>query len=253
MTIPESNSSVFLNSIAFRTTGNSSSADVSYHVWHRYEVCVASSADRYKAYNPNGPADEGPGPVGYVALVLAWAVPGLGHLLIGQKVRGVIFMLAIHGLFAAGLLLAGIRAINPPEQAIWTYTQYLAGWPMVVADKLEKNSRAELGDRAADPRSNDYKGRLGLLFLRETPARETLDDKQVRARQFIRDHPSFAVDPRMQDLGAVYCGIAGMLNLLVMFDVLLRITGAARDDAKKKRPVPVPPPAPAAPAAEAGK
>jgi hypothetical protein len=37
-------------------------------------------------------------------------------------------------------------------------------------------------------------------------------------------------------MGAVYCGIAGMLNLLVMFDVLLRITGSDREDpAKKKR------------------
>ena len=30
-------------------------------------------------------------------------------------------------------------------------------------------------------------------------------------------------------VGSVYCGIAGMLNLLVMFDVLLRITGSSRE------------------------
>jgi hypothetical protein len=183
--------------------------------------------------------DEGPGAAGYVALVLAWAVPGLGHLMIGQKVRGVVFMVAIHGLFGLGLLLAGIRAINPPDQAIWTYTQYLAGWPMVVADRVEKNSRVELGDRGADPRSSEYVGRLGMRFRDEAPPGETVEEKQVRARQFIAAHPSFAVDPKMQDMGAVYCGIAGMLNLLVMFDVLLRITGSTREEAaKKKQPEP---------------
>ncbi|MEI8195786.1 MAG: DUF6677 family protein [Phycisphaerae bacterium] len=31
--------------------------------------------------------------------------------------------------------------------------------------------------------------------------------------------------PRVQDVGSVFCGIAGMLNLLVMFDAMLRLTG----------------------------
>jgi hypothetical protein len=199
---------------------------------------VASAADRYSAYDPHAPLDEGPGPVGYVAVVLAWLVPGLGHMMIGQKARGLVFLVAIHGLFALGLLLAGIRAINPPEQAIWTYTQYLTGWPMFVADRVEKASRVELGDRAADPNQNRpvYAGRLGVLFNQETPpGGETVEQKQARARQFIKDHPSFAMDPKLQDLGAVYCGIAGMLNLLVIFDVLLRITGSTRVDPSRTK------------------
>jgi hypothetical protein len=198
---------------------------------------VVSSADRYTAYDPNAPLDEGPGAAGYVALVLAWAVPGLGHMLIGQKARGAVFMAAIHGLFGLGLLVGGIRAINPPDQAIWTYTQFLAGWPMVVADKVEQASRAELGDRSALPGSPQYTGELGRLFEREAPPGETQEDIQKRAvfaQAFIQAHPGFAVDPKMQDMGAVYCGIAGMLNLLVMFDVLLRITGSTREEAGKK-------------------
>ena len=48
------------------------------------------------------------------------------------------------------------------------------------------------------------------------------------------DHPLFANHPKIQDLGAVYCGIAWMLNLLVIFDVLLRITGSVREDPGSK-------------------
>ena len=191
---------------------------------------MASSADKYTAYDPNAPLDEGPGPVGYLALVLAWAVPGLGHMLIGQKARGAVFCVSIHALFALGLLIGGIRVINPPEQAIWTYTQFLAGWPMIVANRVEQASRYELGDRSYPTERPEYKGQLGSLFEQQTPPNETLEQKQARTIQFIRDHPSFAVHPKLQDLGSVYCGIAGMLNLLVMFDVLLRITGSVRED-----------------------
>ncbi len=77
--------------------------------------------------------------LGYFALVLAWAVPGLGHLMIGQKGRGFVFFITLHGLFALGLLIGGIRAINPVDQPIWRYTQFLAGWPMLVANHFERN------------------------------------------------------------------------------------------------------------------
>jgi len=214
---------------------------------------VASSADKYTAYDPNAPLEEGPGPVGYLALVLAWVVPGLGHMLIGQKARGAIFFVAIHGLFAMGLLIGGIRVINPPDQAIWTYTQFLTGWPMIVANKVEQASRIELGDRAYPPDSDQARGRLGTLFTQQAPPNETLEQKQTRTVQFIKDHPAFAYHPKIQDLGSVYCGIAGMLNLLVMFDVLLRITGSVREDPaeikQRQRAQAAASPSPAAPAA----
>jgi len=176
--------------------------------------------DQYTAYSAQEPAEEGPGPVGYLALVLAWVVPGLGHIMLRQWARGIVFFLTIHLLFASGLFIAGIRAINPPDQAIWTYTQFLSGWPMIVANKVEQNSRGQLRD-------------LLVQYDRETPLNESLEDRQVRTTQFIHDHPFFAYHPKIQDLGAVYCGIAGMLNLLVMFDVLLRITGSVREDPSK--------------------
>jgi len=66
----------------------------------------------------------------------------------------------IHALFGMGLLIGGIRAINPPDQAIWTYTQFLSGWPMIIANRAEKNSQIELTA-------------LATQFERETPAGET--------------------------------------------------------------------------------
>jgi hypothetical protein len=181
----------------------------------------------------NAPEPEGPGPIGYLALVLAWACPGLGHFILGERVRGIVFAVFIHGLFALGLLFAGIRAINPPDQAIWTYTQFLTGWPMLIANRLEHDSRhlikEELPDKYKLERGN-REAELGRQF--------TNDERMAFAKDFIARNPLFAHHPKVQDIGAVYCGIAGMLNLLVMFDVLLRITGSVREDplaVKKKQ------------------
>jgi hypothetical protein len=163
--------------------------------------------------------------MGYLALILAWLVPGLGHLMLRQWARGITFFLCIHLLFAGGLLIGGIRAINPPDQAIWTYTQFLSGWPMIVANKLEQNARGEL--KVLLDRYN--------RATPQPPVVETLQARQARTIKFIQDHPLFANHPKVQDLGSVYCGIAGMLNLLVMFDVLLRITGSVREDPAAKK------------------
>jgi hypothetical protein len=171
------------------------------------------------------PESEGPTAVGFLALVLAWLVPGLGHFLIGQKSRGLVFALTIHLLFAFGMLIGGIRAINPPEQAIWTYTQMLTGWPMLIANRVEHYAAS------VQPHIED-------AYRRERPPPEDDSRRQERmdhAREWFAKYPTLTYHPKVQDIGAVYCGIAGMLNLLVMFDVLLRITGSTRELAAGKR------------------
>ena len=198
------------------------------------------SDDKYSAYNPREPEQEAPGPVGYLALVVAWVVPGAGHVMIGQVGRGLIMGIAIHLLFAAGLLLGGIHAINPPDQPIWTYTQFLTGWPMLVANHLERNvyepmyvPKEPRGSNPAPPAPiqeiyNKEAQDRGINLDDMSPA--GLEKKAEFTKEFIAEYPLFAYQPKVLDQGSVYCGIAGMLNLLVMFDVLLRITGSVRED-----------------------
>jgi hypothetical protein len=111
---------------------------------------------------------------------LAWLVPGSGHFIAGQRARGLIFALTVHGLFALGVFIGGIKAIAPSDQPIWSVTQFMAGWPMLVVTSIQRNLA----------------------------------------------HLPLDYSPRVQDVGSVYCGIAGMLNLLVIFDAMLRLTGS---------------------------
>ncbi len=182
---------------------------------------------------------EGVSGTGYLALVFAWLVPGLGHLMIGQKARGIVFALTLHGLFALGLLIGGLRAINPVDQPIWRYTQFLAGWPMLVSNHYEKT------DFEPNYLEEDANHQMPMERVYETERPPVMDDSERAARMeyakaFIKEHPLFSYHPKIQDIGSVYCGLAGMLNLLVVFDVLLRVSGAERvNPNKKETPVPV--------------
>jgi hypothetical protein len=195
--------------------------------------------------------------MGYLALPVAWLIPGLGHMLIGERLRGIVFLIVIHGLFAFGMLVAGIRAINPSEQPIWTYTQFLAGWPTLVAYRVERSTTPDIGRlpeqyKAAYPGGADQRDvdlRLQSQPEGETRGEQALPEAQreaarkkhaeiVEKRQkaydaFAAANPNFTYNPKTQDIGAVYCGIAGMLNLLVLFDVLLRVTGNSRHEEKQ--------------------
>ena len=147
--------------------------------------------------------------------------------------RGLLFAIVIHGLFAtSGMIIGGIRAINPPDQPIWTYTQYLAGWPMLVAGHVEKSWMPQPGQRGSkfEELMREYESQ------RPTPADDgMIPQRQAYAEKMFAKYPILTYHPKVQDVGSVYCGIAGMLNLLVMFDVLLRVTGTEREVPANKK------------------
>ncbi len=126
--------------------------------------------------------DNSSGAMGYVALVVGWFIPGLGHWLIGRKKHAKIFAGGIYALFFMGLLLGGLPALNRPRQSLWDYAQYMAGWPAVVGD-------------------------LAKTHYYPPPSHHP---------------PGFA--PLVQEVATAYCGLAGMLNLLVLVDLFMHIS-----------------------------
>ena len=57
------------------------------------------------ARTPQKPAPKGPPLV--LVYVAAWLVPGLGHLWLGRREKGLVFLLAITAMFGLGLALDG--------------------------------------------------------------------------------------------------------------------------------------------------
>lgn len=63
-----------------------------------------------------------------VAGFLAWLVPGLGHVYLGQRPRGVILLVVIAATFWGGVALGGVaETVNPHKRTAWFMAQISTG------------------------------------------------------------------------------------------------------------------------------
>ncbi len=124
-----------------------------------------------------------------VAGLLTWLLPGAGHIYIGDRVRGVILMVVIGATFWLGIAVGGVtRTVHFPTRPLWFFAQACAGLhpvAAVIAGKALEGGNATTGDRAVEEKGYKSYGRA-------------------------------------EDVSVVYTAIAGMLNILAVFDVLVR-------------------------------
>ena len=119
-----------------------------------------------------------------VAGLLAWLIPGLGHLYLGYRGRGIVLLATITVTFWTGVAIGGVRAtVDPQERKLWFVAQIGTGGNTVVALALHR--RVELHLPPTE---------------RSGPVAHWLS----------------------ADVGVHYTGIAGLLNLLVILDAIVR-------------------------------
>lgn len=131
-----------------------------------------------------------------VALVSGWLVPGLGHAILGRTRRALFFFVIVLGSFALGMAHGGRLALHDRQQAILSALQVVANAGVGAAD--------------AAARLAVY-GELAYTLPSETghPGFES------RVRTF-RDRNRSAVSA----YGTAYLWTAGLMNLLLLLDVL---------------------------------
>ncbi len=71
-----------------------------------------------------------------VVAIAAWAVPGLGHLLLGRPAKAAYFGLLILGVFGLGLLLGQGASVSAARFPWHIYGQMGAALPALLADRL---------------------------------------------------------------------------------------------------------------------
>jgi hypothetical protein len=140
-------------------------------------------------------------PLNISAAVLGWILPGLGHMRAGEAARGRLILLGIGGLFLLGLLVGGVDCVDRHETGLWFVAQAGAGGPAFVADLLNTMLLKS--------------GRVGELLPLTTPTGTT----QVS---------SFKGAGPASEVGTLLCGLAGMMNVVMVLDVLHRHPRAAR-------------------------
>lgn len=153
-----------------------------------------------------------------LAAVLAWLVPGLGHFYQGRVAKGILFSVCILSTFFYGLYLGSssdmgwgrvVYASWRPGQRRYPYLCQigvgLAAMPALVeANRAANGKKPLLGGFMAPPRPdvNDATAGLRRKALEDQP---TLDDLHKELHRYF-------------DLGTAYTMIAGLLNILAIYD-----------------------------------
>ncbi len=109
--------------------------------------------------------------------LLAWLLPGLGHIYLGEKKRGVVLMIVIAATFWCGVAVAGVQSsVQPIQRKAWFCGQICTGSHALI----------------------------------------TLGWGKLRAKNHPNERAGFAEE----DIAVIFTGVAGMLNILIIIDVL---------------------------------
>jgi len=131
---------------------------------------------------------------------LAWLVPGLGHIYLGYRARGLIFLVTITATFWSGVAIGGVAGtVNRHQRRLWFVAQIGAGGQTLAA--------AALTDRV-----------LPTLPLARKSDRRL--DNQMRRSDDLTNR--YLGDWSAAEVGVHYTGVAGLLNLLVIIDAISR-------------------------------
>lgn len=151
----------------------------------------------------------------WIAGILAWAIPGLGHLYQGRTGKGLLFFICILGTFAYGLYLGGgkvVYAAVPWEQQFrWQYfCQLGVGLPatpmLIQRHRMLNNEPLLFGSEFMAPPKN------GPVAWKDDSGHMTRQPNEL-AKWTVEYHPLF-------EIGTVYTMIAGLLNVLVICDAV---------------------------------
>ncbi len=129
------------------------------------------------------------------AVVASWLVPGLGHVLLGRVGRGLVFAGLLLGCYGLGLAHDGRLALRDPKQPLLSSMQVVAN---LGIGPLDLAARIQVYGRGAYALPRDLSSGS--------------DDELT---QIFRERTRSA----LSIYGTAYVWTAGLMNLLLLFDV----------------------------------
>jgi len=149
----------------------------------------------------------------WIAGLLAWALPGLGHIYQGRTGKGILFFVCVLGTFFYGLHLGGGKVVyaatNWEQQYRWQYLCQLGvglpSTPMLIQRQRVNSHRQPLWNGFMAPPKN------GPILPAKDDSGRVAQQPNELAKWIVEEHPFF-------ELGTVYTVVAGLLNVLVICD-----------------------------------
>lgn len=124
-----------------------------------------------------------------MGLALAVLFPGAGHVALGEVKRGVCVAAGILGLFLGGLLIGGIDAVDRKEDFWWFAAQAGVGPTAFGVDAIHQSLKVE----------DEQTGRMRSPY----PDEDGAYTKSLG---------------KINEIGALYCALAGLLNVIAVLD-----------------------------------
>ncbi len=141
------------------------------------------------------------------AAVLAWLWPGLGHISLGERRRGLLIMAGVLFLFFSGLLIGGLDVVDRQRDHLWFIAQGLCGPIAFVADIANRT----LLERIPED------------WISDQAWREAFRDREPQVQRQLRSTSL----GRVNEIGTLYIALAGLMNAVVILDALNH-AGASR-------------------------
>lgn len=163
-----------------------------------------------------------------VAGILAWAIPGAGHWYQGRRTKALLFFVCIVGTFFYGLWLGGGRVVyaswgRSQDEKRLPYVCQVGAGLIAMPAVIQSRRYADPQYRAAMEEKENTDGRsFGEWFMAPPVLRVRLPNGWEPSD---RDPPNeldvlnYKLNRRFE-LGTIYTMVAGLLNILVIFDAI---------------------------------
>ena len=154
-------------------------------------------------------------PMDPLAGILAVLLPGAGHWYQGQVRRALLVGGGVLGLFLGGLLIGGVDVVDSRQDRLWFLGQAFVGPVAFATDYVHQNVL-----RGIDP----------ATMQRRSPLPGEIKDGDGHwVAGPAGSKPPFSKSlGKMNEIGTLYCTIAGMLNLIVIIDAAFPSAGRVR-------------------------
>lgn len=154
-----------------------------------------------------------------LVLAAAWLLPGLGHAVCGHARRGAIVGVAVAVMFFAGLLIGGIDVIDRRNDTLWFAGQAMIGPIAFALDYAHVDLH-----RKREEQIEQYGVEHDLALDDYDPGDADDFDGPALKAMLDEGYPlAYRTSiGRVNELGTLYCTLAGVLNLLVILDAVGR-------------------------------
>lgn len=178
------------------------------------------------------PAFEDEAPFNPVAMILAFLLPGAGHAYLGEFRRAKLIGGGVILMFLSGLLIGGIDVVDKREDLPWFLGQAFVGPIAFGTDYVHQNFikvrdrntnmlRSAHPNEIRDPRTRHA---IEVRDAHTGEPHEFIDPRTNQVRMATPDDrpPNTKSLGRVNEIGTLFCTVAGMLNLICAIDAAKR-------------------------------